>query len=262
MYGKTALSNLMETRCEHCGSRFRVTDQQLQRALGQVRCSECGKVFNAMYNLQSLAQEDMPGPIESIELSSAAGGGQAEQIEPVVDTSSISELSLHEAMYGSEKRSMWSISPLFVFIGILLLLALGTMQTVYYLRYQLVQDARFQQQVITLCRILPCDPALFASTRQIKLLERNVFTHPSSNNALMINGAFINQASFSQKLPNMLVSLFDIQGKLIANRVFTPAEYLRDGQNQTTIAPQTPVQFLLEVVDPGTDALTYEFEFI
>ena len=59
MYGKTALSNLMETRCEHCHSRFRVTDQQLQRALGQVRCGECGEVFNAMVNLQSLSQEDM-----------------------------------------------------------------------------------------------------------------------------------------------------------------------------------------------------------
>ena len=46
MYGKTALSNMMETSCEHCESRFRVTDQQLQRALGQVRCGECGKVFN------------------------------------------------------------------------------------------------------------------------------------------------------------------------------------------------------------------------
>ena len=136
------------------------------------------------------------------------------------------------------------------------------MQTIYYLRYQLVQDARFQQQVITLCRVLPCDAGLFASTRQIKLLERNVFTHPSSDNALMISVAFVNQASFSQRLPDMLVSLFDIQGKLIANRVFTPTEYLRDNNNQTTMNPQSPVRFLLEVVDPGTDALTYEFEFL
>ena len=262
MHGKTALTNLMETRCEHCGSRFRVTDQQLQKALGQVRCGECGNVFNAMYNLQSLAKEDHPSP-DTVDIDALRARGRVE--EPVDDqpeVEAISELSLHEAMYGSKKRSMWSISPLFVFIGILLLTSLATVQAVYYLRYQLVEDPRFQQQVITLCRVLPCDPALFASTRQIKLLERNVFTHPSSDNALMINGAFVNQASFSQKLPDMLVSLFDIQGKLIANRVFTPTEYLRNNSTQTTMAPQAPVQFLLEVVDPGTDALTYEFEFI
>jgi hypothetical protein len=52
-----------------------------------------------------------------------------------------------------------------------------------------------------------------------------------------------------------------VQGKLIANRRFQANEYLLEDRNRSVIAPQVPIQFRLEIVDPGTDALTYEFEF-
>ena len=77
----------------------------------------------------------------------------------------------------------------------------------------------------------------------------------------MVTGSFVNQAPFPQRLPRMLVSLFDIKGELIANRGFGPEEYLQDSDNKTSAKIDIPVQFRLEIVDPGTDALTYEFEF-
>jgi hypothetical protein len=77
----------------------------------------------------------------------------------------------------------------------------------------------------------------------------------------MVTGSFVNQAPFAQKLPELLISLFDVQGKLIANRLFAPSEYLLDDKNRGVIKPDLPIQFRLEIVDPGTDALTYEFEF-
>jgi hypothetical protein len=143
----------------------------------------------------------------------------------------------------------------------LLLSALGVAQAIYYQRYQLIEDPRFQQQVTNLCQLLPCDESQFSSTAQIRLLERNVFTHPVASNALMITGSFVNQAPFPQKMPDMLVSLFDIQGKPIANRMFKPGDYLLENRNRSVVSPRVPVQFRIEVVDPGTDALTYEFEF-
>ena len=142
-----------------------------------------------------------------------------------------------------------------------MLVAVGIAQAVYYQRYQLVENPRYQQQVINLCQVLPCAETEFASTEQIRLLERNVFTHPVAADALMVTGSFINEAPFAQKLPDMLISLFDVRGKLIANRLFTPAEYLLENKNRGVVRPQSTVQFRLEIVDPGTDALTYEFEF-
>ena len=249
----------METTCDQCKSRFRLSENQLKQAYGQVRCGKCGAVFNALLALRNYEGEVPPGYLEQQH--------GAEGTLPERDTGSVSEsearrqLSLHEAMYGSERRSFFSPGPLTWFVGILLMTALGIAQAMYYQRYQLIEDARFQQQVINLCQLLPCSEEQFSSSEQIRLLDRNVFTHPVASNALMVSGSFVNQAPFAQKMPDLLISLFDVQGKLIANRLFKPAEYLQDERNRSVVEPQVPVQFRLEIIDPGTDALTYEFEF-
>ena len=261
----------METSCDQCKSRFRLTEAQLRQAYGKVRCSECGVVFNALLRLknyegelpdnyheqqlleQQLNESRLPDDAEIDSFDSAQT--DIRNHEPVA-------LSLHEAMYGSERRSWFSPGPLSWLIGILLLSALGIAQAIYYQRYQLIENPRYQQQVINLCQLLPCAEQSFSSSQQIRLLERNVFTHPVTSNALMVTGSFINQAPFSQKMPELLISMFNVQGKLIANRRFKASEYLLEDRNRNVVVSQVPIQFRLEIVDPGSDALTYEFEFL
>jgi predicted Zn finger-like uncharacterized protein len=256
MFSSTHLGEVMETTCNQCKSRFRLTEKQLRQAYGKVCCGECGCVFNAMNALRNYEGELPANYFEQREDAEklSAANGEAEFVER-------RQVSLHEAMYGSERRSFFSSGPLTWFVGILLLTAVGTAQIIYYQRYQLVEDSRYQQQVINLCQVLPCAETEFSSTGQIRLLERNIFTHPVTSNALMVTGSFVNQAPFAQKLPELLISLFDVQGKLIANRLFTPPEYLLENKNRGIVKPDLPVQFRLEIVDPGTNALTYEFEF-
>ena len=262
MYKSTHLGDVMETTCDQCHSRFRLTENQLKQAYGKVRCGECGCIFNALHGLKNYEGELPPDYYEQLENDPAIDETRPiKDFEPEMEIGERRELSLHEAMYGSEHRSFFSFGPLGWFIGILLLLAVGLAQVIYYQRYELIEDPRYQQQVINLCQLLPCAETAFASTEQLKLLERNVFTHPVANNALMVTGSFTNQAPFRQKLPEMLISLFDVRGKLIANRLFKPAEYLLEEKNRGIINPEAVVQFRLEIVDPGTDALTYEFEF-
>lgn len=265
MFKSTQLGEVMETCCNQCHSRFRITEKQLKQAYGKVCCGECGLVFNALMALKSYEGKLPPGYFEAMQ-QLQQDPPQAESAKPASEYISRAgddrrELSLHEAMYGSERRSFLALSPLFWFIGILLLIAMGIAQTIYYQRYQLVENKRYQQQVINLCEILPCAESAFASTDQIKLLERNLFTHPVIDDALMVSGSFVNQAPFAQKLPDLLISLFDVQGNLIANRLFTPSEYLQEDKNRGIMQPDKAVQFRLEILDPGTDALTYEFEF-
>jgi len=272
MTSKTQLGDVMETSCPHCGSRYRISDNQLQAALGRVKCGECEEVFNALQSLKSyegkLPPDYQPKPLvnknsEAIKRAAMANSRPAEPAESTerrVDERR-SDLSLHEAMYGHERNSLASFAPFLWFIGILMLVVIGIAQVVYYHRYQLIDKPRYQQQVLKLCELVPCAELEFSSISQIKLLERNVFTHPVTSGALMVSGSFVNQAPFPQKFPDMLVSLFDIRGDLIANRVFEPAEYLQNNKNIPTLETNKPVQFRLEIVDPGTDALTYEFEF-
>ncbi len=262
MFKSTHLGEVMETTCNQCKTRFRLTERQLKQAYGKVRCGECGCVFNALNALKTYEGE-LPDDFLERQQQDLADDQTLPVSDLAVDESDgeRTELSLHEAMYGSERRSGFSIGPFGWFIGILLLAAVGIAQAVYYQRYQLIENPRFQQQVVNLCRVLPCAESEFVSTEQIRLLERNVFTHPVAAEALMVTGSFSNDAPFAQKMPDMLISLFDVQGRLIANRLFTPAEYLLREKDRNVVASATTVQFRLEVVDPGTDALTYEFEF-
>jgi predicted Zn finger-like uncharacterized protein len=269
MVSSTHLGDVMETCCDQCNSRFRLTEAQLREAYGKVRCGECGNVFNALLGLKNFEGELPPDyPEQHIDQEQPAAKSlgkadrrQSDRADANIQRHDRRALSLHEAMYGSERRSFFSLAPLSWFIGILLLSALGIAQAIYYQRYQLIEDPRFQQQVINLCQLLPCAEREFASSQQIRLLERNVFTHPVASNALMVTGSFINQAPFAQRMPDLLISLFDVKGKLIANRRFRPNEYLLDDRNRNVIESQLPIQFRLEIIDPGTDALTYEFEF-
>ena len=269
MFSSTHLGDVMETSCDQCRSRFRLTESQLRQAYGKVRCSQCGAVFNALLGLKNYEGElpadyhQQHSSAEKLEAQSPTDTElqSSDSSDAELDQQESRTLSLHEAMYGAERRSFFSLAPLSWFIGILLLIALGIAQAIYYQRYQLIEDPRFQQQVINLCQLLPCAERQFASTEQIRLLERNVFTHPVTSNALMVTGSFINQAPFAQRMPDLLISLFDVRGKLIANRRFRPNEYLLEDRNRNVVQSQVPIQFRLEVVDPGTDALTYEFEF-
>lgn len=266
MFKSTPLDEVMETTCNQCNSRFRITKEQLKQAYGKVHCGECGCVFNALSGLRDFDGElppdyldhNLEGDLESLADERTMRVTEFDYDHIVTDHP---ELSLEEAMYGPEGRSFFALTPLAWFIGILFLTAVGFAQAIYYQRYQLINDPRFQQQVIILCKVMPCAETKFSSTEQIKLLERNVFTHPVASNALMVTGSFVNQASFSQKIPDLLVSLFDVKGTLIANRLFTPPEYLLADKNPGVMQPEIPVQFRLEIIDPGTDALTYEFEF-
>lgn len=258
---KTHLGDVMETSCPNCSSHYRITDNQLQAALGRVKCGQCGMIFNALQSLKNFDGK-LPTGYQFSPNTSQEKLDQAPDIDIRAEPKATeSELSLHEAMYGHKRNSLAHFSPFLWFIGILILIVAGIAQAVYYQRFQLIDKPRFQQQVLSLCELLPCGESQFSSIRQIKLLERNVFTHPVTSNALMVTGSFINQAPFTQKLPRMLVSLFDIKGELIANRVFEPSEYLQEGTNRTTMESNKPMQFRLEIFDPGTDALTYEFEF-
>ncbi|MFQ3187876.1 MAG: putative Zn finger-like uncharacterized protein [Gammaproteobacteria bacterium] len=252
MFKSAQLDDIIETSCSQCNARYRITDEQLKIAVGKVRCGECGEIFNALTSLKAYVDND----------HDHEANRQQPSVSPNKTHTSHSQLSLHEAMYGEGKGSFTHFYPLLWLLGILLLLVLALTQAIYYQRYELISNSRYQQQILHLCELVPCGNAKFSNSRQIKLLERNVFTHPVRPNALMMTGSFVNEAPFPQKLPKLLVTLFDIQGNLIANRQFVSGEYLQPGNQPTELQINQPIQFRLEILDSGTVALTYEFEFL
>ena len=257
-------TNEMHTTCLHCGSVFRISTEQLDLADGQVRCGQCQQTFNALLTLESPLEENQP-------LQHAHEPTAAEAIADLFDhpqssaetgpEDEINDVSLSEAMYGDGRAPRSTFRQMLWIAGIVILLAISLIQVVYYQRYQLISTSQFQPQILSLCQLLPCNEDQFSSLPEIELIERNVYTHPTRDNALMITGSFINKADFSQPVPSLLISLSDIQGNLIANRLFKPAEFLANASQQR-IESRKAVSFRLEILDPGSSALTYEFEFV
>jgi predicted Zn finger-like uncharacterized protein len=263
MNNRTHLGNELQTTCTHCNSVFRINIEQLDAARGQVRCSQCMQVFNALINLENYSGQpilETHDAEQELEVSSDHNTEPSLFSKEKINNEETS-LSLREAMYGDDHKSDQSLKPVLWAVGILLLIIISTIQVIYYQRYQLISSSQYQQQILNLCQLLPCDSNRFSNPSQIRMVERNVFSHPTQKKALMITGSFINDAPFEQSMPDLLISLSDVKGNLIANRQFTAEEYLID-KSRHSLAPGRSTQFKLEIVDPGTDALTYEFEFV
>ncbi len=248
------LSDTLQTTCPNCSSIFRMSADQLDLARGQVRCGECMQVFNALLTLENYTGELNHLPVVNRSENITTNTDQT------LDRQIQESVSLKQAMYGDNYSSSSNFKPLLWIAGILLLIIIAIIQTVYYQRYKLISSRHYQQQILNLCQLLPCDKSRFTDLAQVKLLERNIFTHPTRKNALMVSGSFVNKASFSQTIPDLLISLSDTQGNYIANRLFKAQEFLTD-KTIKLLQPGKPVQFRLEILDPGSEALAYEFEF-
>ncbi len=255
MSSRMQLSDTMQTTCPHCGSIFRLSADHLESARGKVRCGECQQIFNALLSL-----ENFTGEFDESLIQQRKDESKTDLSEPQVESPVDEPVTLKQAMYGENHESSSGFKSLLWVAGILLLVITVIIQTVYYQRYTLIASPHYQQQILNLCQILPCDESRFSNLAQIKLLDRNIFTHPTRKDALMVSGSFVNKASFSQAVPSLLISLSDSQGNFIANRLFKSEEFLAD-KAINRLKPGKPVQFRFEIIDPGSEALAYEFEF-
>jgi len=111
------------------------------------------------------------------------------------------------------------------------------------------------------CRVLDCTVPSRVDLAALQLLDKQVFTHPNEDSALVINLAFRNTAAFEQRYPVLVVRLHDRVGRRVAERDFAPEDYLDGWQAGDTLGAGRRLDISLEVGDPGEEADSYEFEF-
>jgi predicted Zn finger-like uncharacterized protein len=248
----------MQTECPQCETVFRVRADQLGEADGRVRCGVCGEVFNAMDTLQA----ELGGQEDWTQAAPGEAGDTATSPAVDIDLQEYEEqgrvpLDLELREPGGDALT----TALLALGGLVLIVLLGA-QYLYYDRQRLIASPELRPWILHLCAYLPCDAPPLHDVSAIELLERNVFIHPNIDGALMITGKMVNNARFPQPLPTLQVSLSNLRGKVVAARRFRPGEYLSDKTREHVMAPGIPVSILLEVDDPGTDALAYEFQFL
>jgi hypothetical protein len=149
-----------------------------------------------------------------------------------------------------------------LFSILLLAMTLG-LQWVWFNRTTVAANADWRPLLEEFCAVLHCELPMRTDLSQLAIINRDVRQHPVESKALLINAEFENQAGFPQPYPFFEVSFIDSNGSPVAMRRFSPAEYLDEAVDITQgMAAQAPVQVVLEVMDPGEAAVSFQFDFL
>lgn len=87
-------------------------------------------------------------------------------------------------------------------------------------------------------------------------------SRPDSTNSSMwiVTATLRNQSPITLDVPNIRLRISDAQGRLLGERLFTPAEFLADAQTVTMgVAPDSNIPLRFELADPGEAARGFEF---
>lgn len=281
----------MYTQCPDCLSVFSLDAHALSQAHGHVICGHCEAGFDSLATLtdqlppepfQELAANEPAMAPPRIELvvyrpqppsPPVAPDLEASAHAPSDDPADFSQLvfaprfarkppraakkppSRHLVGRSGERRWPWVIAAL------LLLLALGA-QLAWAERERLIRHPVMGDWLRSTCATLHCTLPHVAAPDQIHLLATNVQAHPSVADALMISASIRNDAHFTQPYPVLTITLSNAENQRVSMRRLQPREYLDDpAARHRGLAPGASAVLLLEVKDPGDEAVAFEFGF-
>ncbi|MFT5391616.1 MAG: putative Zn finger-like uncharacterized protein, partial [Gammaproteobacteria bacterium] len=96
--------------------------------------------------------------------------------------------------------------------------------------------------VSTFCEHTGCTLPLLRAPSAIKIVSRDVRIHPKYEGALQVSAALLNTAGYSQPLPTIEFTIYNVNGQTIARRDFLPSDYLGPaGAAGKSMAPDRPV---------------------
>lgn len=283
----------MYTQCPECLSVFSLDAQTLAKAHGHVVCGHCNASFDS---LATLAEQLPPEPFVEMplneptleppcvdlvvyrprpeppvvvvndELAPATASGVEDFSQLVFAPRFAREQRPRQKPQSAKHRRHRSRSSgerhwPWVLACLLLTLLLGV-QLAWAKREELIRNDVVGGWLRSSCAALRCALPLVAAPQQLRLLASNVQAHPSVAGALMISASVRNDAAFAQPYPTLTIILSNAQGQRIAMRRLQPREYLDDATIlRRGLAPGASAVLLLEVEDPGEQAVGFEFGF-
>ena len=260
----------MYTFCPNCFAVYQVTAGHLGSAGGKARCGECRQVYLTVDYLF----DELEDAREALQLQQASGIEHSDAVTDSVTAADStetgadvpsSELPLHPARPqpdGWQQRPV-SVSDISSGVGIGFLVLLLGLQWVYFNRDVLAADESWRPTLERGCRLVHCDLPLRVDLSQMDIVNRAVRKHPRLQDVLLINVAFENRAAFIQPYPLLEVNFTDQSGNSVAMRRFRPAEYLAaDVDADGGMVTGSPVQVVLEVMDPGDEVVSFQFGFL
>jgi hypothetical protein len=128
-------------------------------------------------------------------------------------------------------------------------------------RDDLARSARWRPLAQAMCATLRCALPAWRDPAAFTILARDVRPHPRAAGALQIAASFRNDARWAQAWPELVLSLSDVDGRVVGTRAFTAREYLGGAPTQNTLAPGQTAAISLAVVEPAPGIVSFGFEF-
>ncbi len=238
----------MDIRCPACGSLIPLNGQILMGDEA-LCCFQCRATIHLRLDTVSTERGTPRSTVEkpsSFRIKATPQG--------------LAELSAAPQAASSRRGTLpWVLANL----GLILLLVF---QYAYFQRDALAQRAALRPWLEQLCALTRCELPLQRDLRRIKVVARDlrpVPETPATPRGLRVTITILNEAPFPQPYPTLDLRFYDLEERLVAGRRFPPQIYLPPGMDlKKGLAPDTPLPIVLDLVDPGEEAVNFRFEFI
>ena len=255
----------MQAECPNCNTLFRVTETQLDIADGMVRCGFCKEVFNARIANDLQSDEDQLHAFEDTPPEHTQQPELTRRIETGHESffpGEAGDIVPDEFRAGPDARHYSMLATVSWSLAILVLIAALAAEYIWFNQPELMLNPRMEPLTAKLCGLTDCQHLQMRDPSKIEMISRNVYTHPNEKAALMVSTTLVNHASYAQPYPDVQIDFSNVRGELVASRRFIPEEYLQTDSEQVSLLQSgNPVTFGLEIIDPGKEAITYEFSF-
>lgn len=279
----------MYCQCPHCLTVYRLLAAELAAGRGQARCSSCGEDFDA---LATITDELPPEPIQRLPLierearppglsqavlrprqwqpplftpgGQAAAGAAAGATDTGMTATGPAApaddfLRRHRARPRTARTWPWRLAA-----GLLAVALLA--QVAWAERSRLLGIDTYRQWAVAACDWLGChiaDPDAAPPRPDLVMVSRDIRKHPNVEDALLINALISNRSGHNQPWPMLELRLSDLDERPMAMRRFLPRDYLSDPQRiGRGMPPDTTLPVELEVLDPGSEAVNFEFRLL
>ncbi|WP_461537735.1 zinc-ribbon and DUF3426 domain-containing protein [Spongorhabdus nitratireducens] len=264
------------TRCPFCHTAFRVTPKQLEAASGSVRCGSCRQVFSALKNMAvtpaakaptSQPSKTQSAPLEDDVITASREEStppkQGKPPKPAPDTSLLDDIAASNIPSLTPVKPPFFRSTAFWIVGTTLSLLILAGQYLWFNSYSLARKNQLWPVLQVFCEVTRCSLPARVDLNALRVDQLLVRSHPDQDDTLRVDAIIYNDADFSQPFPRLGLVFSDLQGNVIASRIFNPEAYLEgEAARLQQMEPHQPVRLALDIVDPGENAVSYHLSFL
>lgn len=266
--------NRMYTRCPKCETLYPLEAKDLRAGHGEVLCGRCHIIFSALGALADNPEQAYADPYAALSVPTL---GRADQ-SPAVDDEPIISLRAeprrpppadalrNEEDYADhfaefETSQPKGSSPLWGIAALAALVGLGY-QVLLFESENLARQPSLRPWLERLCPKLNCRVPEFRDLARLEVVERNLTPAHDGVDGLEFRAVLANYADQAQPYPRLKLTLSQYNGDPMAQRIFTPEEYLPETLDRKAMAAGGAAEIHLTIANPGKDVGGFMLELL